>query len=57
MEGKTAEIDEDYFGLGDTMELPGIGKLKFNYEPVGRPPLHPNCRCITESLVNPAYQV
>ena len=56
MHGETFSIDEPIFKKGDTM----TGKLslleqeqgktpstlKFNYEAIEHPPLHPRCRCV-----------
>lgn len=45
MNGKIVGIDENYFDKGDKMRGVGGGTIDFDYEDVGFPPLHPNCRC------------
>jgi HK97 family phage portal protein len=44
LDGKVIEVDVDYFGKGETLEV-GDKSLYFEYENIGHPPLHPNCRC------------
>ena len=47
LDGKTVDItvDEQFFDKGEIMENAKGGKLNFEYEDVGHPPLHPMCRC------------
>jgi HK97 family phage portal protein len=45
MDGKIVEIEDDYFNKGDELTGSAGGRLHFDYEPIGHPPLHPNCRC------------
>lgn len=45
MHGKVVGIDENFFERGDTLEVPGQPALPLDYEDVGNPPLHVNCRC------------
>jgi len=50
MHGKTIGIDSTYFEKGTdlTVDSPDSGNpitLKFSYESVKHPPLHPSCRC------------
>lgn len=45
MHGKVVSIDENFFNKGDTLEVPGQPAMSFDYEDVGNPPLHVNCRC------------
>lgn len=40
MDGKVIPLDDNFFHKGDT-----FGGLKLDYENVGFPPLHVNCRC------------
>jgi len=40
MDGKTVDLDENFADKGDT-----IAGFAVDYEDVGAPPLHPNCRC------------
>lgn len=56
MEGKQVDLGQDFFGFGESMEVEGVGTLKFNYEAVSGPPLHPKCRCTTEAVINPVYE-
>ena len=35
----------EFFDKGEIMENAKGGKLNFEYEDVGHPPLHPMCRC------------
>lgn len=44
MDGKIVDIDGNFHEKGSEMEVNG-SKLRFNYEDVKHPPLHPNCRC------------
>lgn len=51
LDGTIVSLDEDYLSLGqslvgspeDVSEDPGI--LNIDYEAIGEPPVHPNCRC------------
>lgn len=50
MNGKTMDISGKFFDKGDklTVTSPDSGNditLKFGYEPIKHPPLHPDCRC------------
>jgi len=50
MKGKTATLSGKYFEKGDTLTVDSFESgdpitLKFGYEPIIHPPLHPNCRC------------
>lgn len=48
MNGKRIAIGADWFSKGDSWtvgEGDKVQTLGFNYENVGGPPLHPNCRC------------
>ncbi len=45
MNGKVIELEASYFDLGDDLTVEGAGRLKFDYEVVDGPPLHPDCRC------------
>lgn len=40
LQGKIVDLDEDFAGKGDN-----VGGMQVEYENVGAPPLHPNCRC------------
>ena len=45
MDGKTVGLDGDYWKMGDHMIGVDGGRLNFEVENVGHPPLHPMCRC------------
>jgi len=45
LNGTVIEIDNTYRDLGSTVEGVKGGIYNVNYEPVGYPPLHPNCNC------------
>jgi HK97 family phage portal protein len=48
MDGKTVGIEGSYFDKGGSMTVGEEGKeqtLSFEYEDIGHPPLHPQCRC------------
>jgi len=50
MNGRTVNLGETYFDQGGGMEIPqtdgeGTQSIRFGYEDVEGPPLHPNCRC------------
>jgi HK97 family phage portal protein len=55
MDGKTIEITDVFWRKGDEMaehpEDPKSPRLKFTYEEVGHPPLHPHCRCSVGPVV------
>lgn len=44
MNGKTIDIDDDYFKKGDTLTVDG-SSMDLSYSDVGGPPLHVNCGC------------
>ena len=44
MDGKIVELDDDYFDKGDEYKV-GDNSLNLDYDDVGEPPLHSNCRC------------
>ena len=52
MNGKVIDINDNFFDKGDP--VPGLPK-PVEYDDVGAPPLHPDCRCYTrpEDLVEP----
>jgi SPP1 gp7 family putative phage head morphogenesis protein len=58
MDGKVVGLDENYFELGDKLTV-GEGAnratMKFDYEAVGYPPLHCNCRCSVIPMVYDEY--
>jgi len=43
--GKTIGISENFYSLGDSVEGDNGELLKVDYDNVGNPPLHVNCRC------------
>lgn len=48
LDGKIVGIDEDYFKQGDEVvvgEGDNAHSYKVDYDNIGFPPLHPNCRC------------
>jgi len=45
MDGKTVGIADNYFDKGTEMESELGNTLGFEYDDVGHPPLHPQCRC------------
>ena len=50
MDGKVVGIDATYFDKGDIFKV-GDSELNFEYEEVGHPPIHPNCRCAIAPVV------
>jgi hypothetical protein len=44
LDGEIVGVDADYFGKGDKFEVNG-NAISLDYEDVGHPPLHANCRC------------
>lgn len=55
MDGRVSGFGEAYYKVGDVMEV-GDSRMKFSYEDVERPPLHPMCRCALEPVVAPEYR-
>jgi HK97 family phage portal protein len=51
MDGKIIGLEGDYFKMGDTFIGRDGGKLNFQIENVGHPPLHPQCRCAIVPMV------
>jgi SPP1 gp7 family putative phage head morphogenesis protein len=45
MDGKTVSLKGTYFKLGEEFEGDEGDTLKFDFESIQGPPLHPNCRC------------
>ena len=45
MAGRVVGIETNFYSLGDTVTTETGGVLSINYEHIGYPPLHPNCRC------------
>ncbi len=45
MDNKVIGISENFFDKGQTVEGDSGESYDLNYEAVGNPPLHPNCRC------------
>ena len=50
LDGVIVQLDSNYFSLGDVYEVDGQ-KLNINYEAVGSPPVHPNCRCYLQPVL------
>ena len=50
MEGKIIELGQPYFDQGQELET-DAGKLRFDYETVQGPPLHPNCHCTKDPVL------
>jgi hypothetical protein len=50
LDGETIEVEADFFGKGDTMSV-GEKEIFFEYENIGHPPLHCNCRCAIAPVV------
>lgn len=51
IDGKTVGVEEDFFKRGDVIEAGG-NKLSINYENVGVPPCHVNCRCSVDPVLH-----
>jgi hypothetical protein len=47
MNGKIVSLEQDFHSLGSAMRGANGGRMRFTYEAVGGPPLHPHCRCTT----------
>jgi hypothetical protein len=60
MSGKVKGLNENFFSLGESMTA-GSGDekvtMKFDYEDVRWPPLHPACRCSIIPIVYEEYQL
>jgi hypothetical protein len=50
LNGETIGVEREWFGKGDIMSV-GDSSLSFEYEGIGHPPLHPNCRCSIMAVV------
>jgi hypothetical protein len=60
MDGKVVGLDENFFELGDKLTVgSGANKItmKFDYEAVGYPPLHVQCRCTVIPKVYAEYEI
>jgi hypothetical protein len=44
LDRKVVDLDEDYFGLGDSQTIDGKTQ-HYNYDDVPSAPLHVSCRC------------
>lgn len=51
MDGKIVGLEGDYWKMGDHMIGTDGGRLNFEVENVGHPPLHPMCRCAIVPVV------
>lgn len=56
MDGKVIDFGKDFLRNGETMEGIFGGKYATDYERVGYPPLHPNCRCTVLPVLNEEYR-
>lgn len=45
LNGETVGIDENFFDKGDTVRGSDGSRITLDYDDVGNPPLHVNCRC------------
>lgn len=45
MHGKIVDIEDDFFKKGDTVTGSDGSEIKLDYDDVGSPPLHVDCRC------------
>ncbi len=57
---KSKKLNENFFDLGDKLTVgEGDNKItmKFDYEDVGSPPAHPNCRCTILPLILDSYKI
>lgn len=56
MHGKVTELSNDFFEKG--YELTGFagGVLNLDYEDVGSPPLHPQCRCTVAPIIGSIHK-
>lgn len=51
MDGKVVSVETEFFNKGDEMIGSAGGTLHFDYEGIGHPPLHPQCRCAIVPVV------
>ena len=51
MNGKVLGLDDNFFKRGDSYQGAQGGVIDLDYENVGAPPLHPNCRCTLTPIV------
>lgn len=45
LDGKIVGLEEDFAKLGQDIEGENENKLRVDYEDIGFPPAHPNCKC------------
>lgn len=48
MHGKTISVEENWYNLGDVIEVRNgdkVQRMTVNYTDIGHPPLHTSCRC------------
>ena len=46
MQGKRKALDNTFFNQGESLLGNKGGLLRLNFEEIGEPPLHPQCRCV-----------
>lgn len=51
MNGKTIDIDSTFFDEGDTVRGRDGGVLQVQFDTIQDPPLHVNCRCFTNAVI------
>lgn len=49
MDGKTIDVDSNFFDKGDTVEGADGGTFAVSFMGIEDPPLHPSCRCFTNA--------
>ena len=55
--GKTGvSLDDPFYPKGSVITGADGGTYKADYEQIQGPPLHPNCRCATQPVLNPEYE-
>jgi HK97 family phage portal protein len=45
LDGKIVGLDENFANMGESVEGDGDATYAVDYEDIGTPPVHPNCRC------------
>lgn len=55
-DGKTIDIDDNFFDKGDTIEGEDGAEMDADYSDIGGPPLHPNCRCGIKPILSKKIQ-
>jgi HK97 family phage portal protein len=53
---RSVALDDPFYPKGSVIVGADGGTYKADYERIDGPPLHPNCRCATQPVLNPEYE-